>query len=106
MGKRELLKNLLNATPQSVCLRAEILSQGPFVRVVGYPYIRQIAVLLGMVQSVAHDELVGDLEPGVPALELSRAPAGLAEQGDHLEAGRIAGLEAPRKVLQASALSR
>src|SRR5215468_8117406 len=51
----------------------------------------QPTVPLGVVKSVAHDELVRDVEPDVPYRHLHLGRIRLAQQRDHLEAGRLPG---------------
>ena len=58
---------------------------------------------LGVVEPVADHELVRYLEAGVATLQLRPAPAGLAEQGDHLQTGRVPGAQVVGEVLQGEA---
>ncbi|MNW59131.1 hypothetical protein D3C74_370310 [compost metagenome] len=46
---------------------------------------RQVAVLLRVVQAVAHDELVGDVEADVAHVDLGLRGVGLAEHRRHLD---------------------
>src|SRR5699024_4137083 len=53
-------------------------------------HVGQVAVALGVVQAVADDELVGDVESDVRDVELRGQGVGLAQQGDDLERPRVA----------------
>ena len=53
----------------------------------------QVAVALGVVEAVADDERVGDLEPDVVGVDLDLGGLGLAQQGADLEGCRSPALE-------------
>ena len=53
----------------------------------------QVAVALGVVQAVADDELVGDVEADVADVDVDLGGLGLAQQGADLDRRRAAGLE-------------
>src|SRR5699024_9191726 len=56
-------------------------------------HVAQVAVALRVVQTVAHDELVGDVEAGPPGVDLDLGGVRLAQQGEDLDGRRRAGLE-------------
>src|SRR4051794_7007845 len=63
-------------------------------------YVRKVAVALAVVETVADDEAVRNLEADIARLELHLAPLGLRQQRADLDRGRVARAEAPQEVLQ------
>src|SRR5579875_4027459 len=61
---------------------------------------RQVAMALGVVEAVADDEAVGDLEADVARGQVDLATLGLGEQRAHLERARVARAEVAQQVLQ------
>src|SRR4051794_14006210 len=61
------------------------------------PYVHadmgQVAVALGYIQSVADHELGWDLEPDVPEIGITALQPLLHEEGAHLDARGLAGLQ-------------
>src|ERR1039458_902405 len=64
---------------------------------------RQVAMALGIVEPVADDEAIGDLEADVAGRKVHLAPLGLGQQRAHLERARIARAEVAHQVLQGQA---
>src|SRR3954471_10508015 len=64
---------------------------------------RQVAVLLRVVQAVADDELVGDVEAEVADVEVHLLDAFLAQERGDLERGGLASGEVPQQVFERQA---
>src|SRR5699024_6355887 len=65
--------------------------------------VRQVAVALGEIQSVAHDELVGDVETDLQDVQIRLHGIGFAQQGDDLDRARVPRAEVAHEPRQGQA---
>src|SRR5438309_3201654 len=63
----------------------------------------EVAVVLGVVEAVADDELVGDREPDVVDRDVDEAPGGLVEQGADPERLRVLAAQVADQVIERQA---
>src|ERR1700730_16296540 len=68
--------------------RPELAASGLLLLVVP-AHVRKVAVALGNVEAIAHDELGRDPESGVGQVEVAALQALLDEQGADLQGGRV-----------------